>query len=138
LFLRQVLGTQTLKYSLFINKFATEECYFLRMEACSAKLNSLPYSCILSKVSLFSEKRVFAVIETSSVPRTKIACLCSSLLRCTWKGEIPSSLYFVKSQSNLFSSQYFFNRANNICRCISSSFFMFIRCTYIALLGVPP
>jgi len=51
----------------------------------------------------------FAVSDASSVPRTKTACLCSSLLRCTWKGEMLNSLYFAKSQSTPFCSQCFFN-----------------------------
>ena len=65
-----------------------------------------------------------SVNDASSVPSTRTACLCSSLLRCTWKGEIPSSLYFSKLQPNPFSSQYFFNCASNKCKCTSSSFFM--------------
>ncbi len=89
-------------------------CYCAPMPLINAVLKKEagdnPYTLYnLSFYYLPSGKLFLAASDTSSVPRMKTACLWSSLLRCTWKGVIPSSLYLAKSQFTSCSSQYLFN-----------------------------
>ncbi len=60
-------------------------------------------------------------IEASLVPSTKIACLCSALLRWMCNGLMCKALYSEKSPPIPFCSKYRFICTNRECRCISSS-----------------